>query len=138
MADSPLDFRKNKGRPIVINGVAHVLGSDKGAIDRAVPGGGGEPCAGITRDAVTPPSLEGQHEGVLRALLGEIPVAGHPDEGRDDTTPLRTERGDDRGLDLGRTGHICQIGLTSIDPARAPGIFDAISIASSRSLQSTM
>ena len=41
----------------------------------------------------------------------------------------------DGGLDLG--GHISQIGLTSTLPTRAPGIFAATSMASSRSLQST-
>jgi len=76
-----------------------------------------------------------QREGVLRAFLGNVPVAGHPDQGCDDPTPLVTEGARDRGGDVG--GYISQIGLTSIVPMRAPGIFEATPIASSRSLQST-
>ena len=94
-----------------------------------------EPRAGVARDAVAGPAFERPGEGVLRALLGEVPVAGDPDERRDDATPLLAERIGDRGLDVRR--YISQIGLTSMEPSRAPGIFDATSIASSRSLQST-
>ena len=79
-------------------------------------------------------ALERQCEGFLRALLGDVPVARHPDQGHDDAAPLLTEGDGDRGLDR---AHISQIGLTSIEPDRAPGIFAATSIASSRSLQST-
>ena len=74
-------------------------------------------------------------EGILRALLGQVPVAGEADQGRDDPAPFGLEGIGDRGLDLGR--HSSQIGLTSMLPVRAPGIFDATSIASSRSWQST-
>ena len=81
------------------------------------------------------PPLERPREGVLRALLGEIPVAGEPDQRRDDASPLVAERIGDGRLDVG--GYISQIGRTSIEPSLAPGIFDAISIASSRSAQST-
>ena len=45
-------------------------------VDRAVARGRREPGAGVARDAVTGPSFEGLREGVLRAFLGEIPVAG--------------------------------------------------------------
>ena len=74
-------------------------------------------------------------EGILRTLLGEVPVAGEPHEGRDDPAPLGVERLGYCGLDIGR--HISQIGLTSIEPSFAPGICAATSMASSRSLQST-
>ena len=81
------------------------------------------------------PPFERPGERVLRALLGEIPVAGEPDQRGDDPSPLVAERVGDGRLDVG--GYISQIGRTSIEPCRAPGIFDAISIASSRSAQST-
>ena len=77
-----------------------------------------------------------QREGVLRALLGQVPVTGDPDEGGHDATPLVTKGTSDRGRHV--CGYISQIGLTSIEPCSAPGIFDATSMASSRSLQSTM
>ena len=88
----------------------------------------------VARDSVARPALERARERVLRALLGEIPVAGHPDQGGDDSTPLLAEDPGDRGFDR---RYISQIGLTSIVPCRAPGIIAAISIASSRFLQST-
>jgi hypothetical protein len=93
-----------------------------------------QPRAGVARDAVAPPLLECQCEGVLRAFLGEVPVARDPDEGGDDAPPLRPERGGDCGLDA---AYMSQIGRTSIVPLAAVGIFDATSMASSRSLQST-
>jgi hypothetical protein len=74
-------------------------------------------------------------EGVLRALLGQVPIAGRPDERGDDATPLVAEGGGDSGLEV--DPYISQIGRTSIDPTFAPGILAATSIASSRSLQST-
>ena len=111
-----------------------------GAVDRPVAGGRGEPRAGIARDAVASPMFEGEHEGVLRAFLGHVPVAGDADQRRDDPAPLLPERGRDcrGGRRVGHVRrHISQIGLTSIEPNRAPGILAAISMASSRSLQST-
>ncbi len=115
-------------------------GTGRGAaepVERAVARGGGEPGRRTVRDPVAGPRLERPRERVLRALLGEVPVAGHPDEGRDDATPIRAKGGDDGRLDLTGRGYISQIGLTSIVPVRAPGIFAAISIASSRSLAPT-
>jgi len=100
-------------------------------IRRAVARGCREPGAGIARDAIARPCFDGTSEGVLRALLGEIPIAGDPDERRNDAAPFLMECGRDCCV------YISQIGLTSIEPLRAPGIFDATSIASSRFLQST-
>ncbi len=94
-----------------------------------------QPGAGAARDAVARPALQRRREGILRALLGQVPVAGQSDQGRHDLAPFGLERLRDGGLDPG--GHISQIGLTSILPTRAPGIFAATSMASSRSLQST-
>src|SRR5262249_59336087 len=94
-----------------------------------------EPGAGVARSAGALPPLERQREGVLRAFLGKVPVAGRPDHRGDHPSPLVAERIGDRSPDVG--GYISQIGLTSISPTRAPGIFAATSMASSRSLQST-
>jgi hypothetical protein len=94
-----------------------------------------EPRAGVAGNAVAGPAFQRPRDGVLRTLLGEVPVTRRRDQGRDDPAPFLTKDAGDRGLDLG--GYISQIGLTSIDPTRAPGIFAAISMASSRSLQST-
>ncbi len=104
-------------------------------VDGAVAGHRREPGAGAARDAVAGPALQRGGEGILRALLGQVPVAGQADQGRDDPAPLGVERLGNGGLDVGR--HISQIGLTSTDPSRAPGIRAATSMASSRSLQST-
>jgi hypothetical protein len=38
------------------------------------------------------PRFEGLRESVLRALLGQVPVAGRPDQGGDDAPPLVSER----------------------------------------------
>ena len=104
-------------------------------VEGAVPGHRREPGAGAARDAVAGPTLGRPREGILRALLGKVPVTGDPDEGGHHTAPLVTERAGDGGLDVG--GYISQIGLTSTQPVRAPGSRAATSIASSRSLQST-
>ena len=79
--------------------------------------------------------LHGAREGVLRALLGEVPVAGRADERGDDLAPVVDERPCDRGLDIGAR-YISQIGLTSIEPFAALGILLAMSMASSRSFAS--
>ena len=105
-------------------------------VERAIARGRCEPGAGVARDAVTGPSVEGLREGILRAFLGEIPVAGRANECGDDASPITAERVGDRRFNAGR--HISQIGRTSIVPVRAPGIFAATSIASSRFLQSTV
>ena len=106
-----------------------------GAVDGPVARHRREPRAGAARDAVTGPALQRGREGILRALLGEVPVTGQPDQGGDDPAPLGVERLGDGGLDVGR--QCSQIGLTSIDPSFAPGMRDATSMASSRFLQST-
>src|SRR2546426_7114752 len=104
-------------------------------VEHPVAGRGGEPGAGIARDAVVTPTLQRPGEGVLGALLGQIPVPGQPDERGYDASPLGPEGAGDGRLRV--CGYISQIGLTSIVPTLAPGILDATSMASSRSLQST-
>src|SRR5206468_10821955 len=91
---------------------------------------------GVARDAIAPPLVERQREGVLRALLGHVPVAGDPYEGRHHTPPLVVEGASDGLADIER-GYISQTGRTSIVPQSALGICDAISIASSRPAAST-
>ena len=100
-------------------------------VDGSVAGGGGQPRAGIARDAVDGPAFQRPFHGVLRAFLGEVPVARHADQGCDDPSPFVPEGGGDSSR------YISQIGLTSIDPSPAAGIFAATSIASSRFPQST-
>ena len=79
-------------------------------------------------------------ERLLGALLGEVPVAGDADQRRDHPSPLVPERLVDGGARVPRAAvrslYSDQNGLTSISPARAIGCSAAISIASSRSLQS--
>ena len=105
------------------------------AIHGSIPRHRGQPGAGLTRYAVAGPSLQRRREGILHALLRDIPVANAPDQSGDHSPPLFPEGFGYGDFDLGR--YISQIGLTSIEPSRAPGILAAISIASSRSLQST-
>src|SRR4051794_21594562 len=100
------------------------------AVQGAVAGRGGEPRAGAARDAIARPALQRRGEGVLRTLLGEVPVTGHPDQGRDHAPPFLLERLGERALDA--RGHSSQSGLTSIVPYLAAGCLDATSIASSR------
>ena len=65
-------------------------------VQRAVARHRGQPGAGTARDAVARPGLQCLREGVLRALLGQVPVAGHPDQGGHDPAPLLAERLGDR------------------------------------------
>ena len=95
----------------------------------------GQPGAGTARDAVAGPPFGGLREGILRALLGQVPVTGEANEGGDDLAPLLVERLGNGDLDVG--AYISQIGLTSMEPVLAPGSCDAASIASSRSAHST-
>ncbi len=89
------------------------------AVEGPVAGHGREPGAGTARDAVAGPPFGRLREGILRALLGEVPVTGEPDQGRDHPAPLTVEGLGDRRLDL--EGHISQIGLTSMLPLAAAG-----------------
>ncbi len=76
------------------SGLPHLLRTALRAsqpIERAVARGRGQPGAGIRGHAVTRPPFERPRERVLRALLGEVPVARGPDEGGDDAPPLVPE-----------------------------------------------
>ncbi len=99
-----------------------------------MPGHRGEPGTGHVGYAVATPSLEGARKRVLGALLGQVPVAGQRDQGRDDPAPL----GREGLLERARGVYISQTGLTSIAPKLDAGTAAATAIASSRSAQSTM
>jgi hypothetical protein len=90
-------------------------------VDKAVAGGRGQPRPGVARDTILGPSLHRSGEGILRALLGKIPVAAQPNEGSNDASPLGPVRGRNCRLHAGHYGS--QIGLTSIVPWPAAGIF---------------
>jgi hypothetical protein len=76
-----------------------------------VPGDGGQPRAGPARHALHRPLPDRGRERLLGALLGQVPVAGDPDQRRDDLAPFLAERGGD-----GVLGHGCQSGRISIIP----------------------
>ncbi len=99
---------------------------------------GRQPRARIARDAVARPRDHGRFECLGGAVLGERPVASDPDQRRHDPGPLgpvRCRDGLRDGVAHSVNGHT---GRSSIRPNRAIGCFDAISIASSRSVASIM
>jgi len=65
-------------------------------VDRAVAGGGDDPCTGIARRSVARPALERRCERVLYRILGELEVAEDADQDRDCASPLLAEEGFDR------------------------------------------
>src|SRR5215472_11462056 len=105
-------------------------------IERPVARDSGEPGAGAARGSVPRPHPQRLGEGVLCAFFGEVPVAGHADQRRDDPAPLGAEGLVNCRGDVGCHG--CQKGRTSIDPNAATGCFAATSIAWSRSAHSMM
>ena len=62
------------------------------AVDRLVPRGGRDPRGRVARQATARPDLEGDEEGVLHRLLGEVEVAEHADERRDRPSRLVSEQ----------------------------------------------
>src|SRR4029077_6914721 len=92
--------REHRGLPEL--GGARLLTAEP--VESTVACGGGEPGAGDARDAVPGPAFQRPGEGILRALLGEVPVARDPDQGRDHATPGLPERTGDR--DLHRIGQL--------------------------------
>jgi hypothetical protein len=89
--------RLEQGRLAQLGGL---VGAAAQHVDRAVAGGGGQPGAGTDRHPVTLPRLQGAGERVLRALLGQVPVAGDRDQRGDDLAPLGREGGAEGRLDL--------------------------------------
>ena len=122
------------------------------SVDRLVPGGRGDPGAGVVRDAVRRPPLERHGERFLDGLLGQVEVAQDPDEGGDRPSLFLPEHAVDHpsripGLLLegwdgsyagcsgasGNTWHA----RTSTAPHLAPGIRAAACTASSSLWHST-
>ena len=88
------------------------------AIDRAPPGGGGDPCPRVGRDAVAPPHGDRPLEGVLDRVLGELEVADLADERGQHHRPLVAKRARDRGRDgvarLRGAGHVRSLTSSSV------------------------
>ena len=68
------------------------------AIDGPPPGGGRDPRAGVGRHAVAAPLSDGGLEGVLHRVLGQLEVAGLPDQGGQDDRALVAVGVGDRSL----------------------------------------
>ena len=78
------------------------------AIDRPVARGRRDPRPGIGRDAPLGPRLERADERILDGLLGEVEVAGDPDQGCDGPALLLAEQAVDDvvgGVRLGQAAH---------------------------------
>ncbi len=75
-------------------------------IDGAILRRGHEPRAGLVGDARLRPSLERQHQRVLRQLLGEPHVAHDAREARDEPRRLDAEHGGDGVVSRGRHGRV--------------------------------
>ncbi len=82
-------------------------------VDGPVGGDGRQPCPGALRDAVGLPAPQRLRERLLRALLGQVPVPGPPDQRGDDAAPLLAEGRVHRVLDS-RGRHSLANGRTSI------------------------
>ena len=104
-------------------------------VDGSVPGGHREPGAGIGRQPVAGPALQRDDERLLDGLLGEVEVAGEPDERRDRPSAFFAEQAVDDTLRRIDAYSNSMTGRTSMDPPFAAGILAAHSMASSRSLQ---
>ena len=105
------------------------------AVERPVARRDHEPGGGVARHPAHRPGLDRRDEGGLHRLLGVVDVTEEADQGGQEPAVLLPERGLDGGSDFGQLNS--RMGRISIAPQRAPGIFEARSIASSRSLQSS-
>ena len=87
--------RRRRARPA---GAAWRAASCRGAAtsSRLAPGGGGQPGAGLGRDAVAGPGVQRGDVGVLDALLGQVEVAGDAHRRGEHDRPLATVRVGDR------------------------------------------
>src|SRR5262249_14736611 len=71
-------------------------------VDGAICRNGRQPGALALRHSVDRPAPQRLRERLLRALLGQVPVAGPPDQRGDDATPLLAGGRINRALDRGR------------------------------------
>ena len=107
-------------------------------VDRPVAGRRGQPGARLSGMPSRRQARQRRGERVLRALLGQVPVAGEPDERGDERAPVLRERVRQRPARRRRSRaspHRPDLDLPDTPPPGAPA---AISIASSRSAQSTI
>ena len=102
-------------------------------VDRPVAGRSHQPPARVGRHPVDRPPFQRRRHRVLRAVLGQRPVAGDPDEGGHDPGPPFRE-----GLGDGQHQARLPNGRSSSRPVQAIGCARATSIASSRSAHSRM
>ena len=98
---------------------AQVVGAPE-VVDAAPLRGGHQPRDRVLRDAGRGPLLERGHECVLRQVLGELHVAGHPGEGADEAGRLGPPRGDDGLGRVIRTG-LCRHEASVVSPVQSPG-----------------
>ena len=122
-----------------------------GDVDRAVARGERQPGPRLRRDTRARPGVQRPQDGVLHGVLGELQVAGVPDERGQHAPALVAHEADEGGargdVTAGRrrllghawvVGHPNSItGRTSTAPCHAPGIFAAVATASSRSAHSS-
>jgi hypothetical protein len=96
-------------------------------VDGAVAGGGRDPRPGVDRDAAIRPGLEGADEGVLDGLLGEVEVAGDPDQRGDRPALLLAEQAVDGVTGGVRPGKVRPGGGGRLDRDRPQ--FPAVAVA---------
>src|SRR6202044_778199 len=99
-------------------------------VRRAITRDGHQPCSRHVWDAPAGPGLPRCPKGVVGGILGEVPVTGHTDQGRDNLAPALPKRPGNELFDF--AGHSSQTGRTSITPCMANGCLAATSIAASR------
>jgi hypothetical protein len=96
-------------------------------VDSSIPGGCHQPGARVVRRPFARPALGGDRERLLSGLLGQLEAAQEADQGGEDAAPFVSE-------DPVEVRRHSVTGRTSMaPPMRAAGIFDARSIAASRS-----
>ena len=89
-------------------------------VDAAPLRGGHQPRDRVLRYAGRGPLLERGHECVLRQVLGELHVTGHPGESADEAGRLGPPRGDDGLARVIRTG-LCRHEASVVRPVQSPG-----------------
>ena len=73
-------------RDLLMLALAHLVAPDR--VDGAAFGGCHQPGAGIGRNAGPGPFRQGDDQGVLRQFLGEVDIAHHAGQTRDEPGPL--------------------------------------------------